>query len=246
MSGTVLVTGSAGRLGQAAVRELADRGWFVRGFDLHPTRGADESIVGDLADRAAVSRAMAGVRALVHLAAWPDDDEDFVGRLVPPNIVGVYNVLEAARRERVPRVVLASSGQVVWRQRFTGPLPIQPSDPPTPRGWYACAKVFAESAGQVYAYDNDADVIVARLGWCPRSPEHAAELELTTWAHDVYLSPGDAGRFFGAALDGPGPIGFRIAFVTSAPQREKYVDLSTALELGYRPQDRYPEGLDLA
>ncbi len=50
----VLVTGSAGRIGRAVVRELKARGHFVRGLDLVGTPGADESVVTDLGDAAAV------------------------------------------------------------------------------------------------------------------------------------------------------------------------------------------------
>src|SRR5436305_6725901 len=92
---TVLVTGSAGRIGQAVVRELQARGHAVRGFDLVPTPGV-EAVVGDLADAAAVRRAVQGSTAVVHLAATPDDD-DFLTKLLPNNVVGVYHVLEAAR-----------------------------------------------------------------------------------------------------------------------------------------------------
>src|SRR5947207_1120508 len=70
---TVLVTGSAGRIGQAVVGELKRRGHKVHGFDRVPTPGTDAALVGDLTDPAAVQRAMAGAAALVHLAATPDD-----------------------------------------------------------------------------------------------------------------------------------------------------------------------------
>src|SRR5262249_8803737 len=146
----VLVTGSAGRIGQAVVRELKARGRPVRGFDLAPTPGTEDFLVGDITDPAAVRRAVAGIGTLVHLAAIPDDD-DFLTKLLPNNIAGVYHVLEAARLAGVSRLVLASSGQVVWWQRFTGPLPIGTDVQPTPRGWYAAGKVFLEAAGRVYA-----------------------------------------------------------------------------------------------
>src|SRR5215469_8335912 len=101
---TVLVTGSAGRIGQAVVRELTARGLPVRGFDLVPTPGADH-IVGDLTDAAAVRRATEGAGTVIHLAAVPDDD-DFLTKLLPSNVVGVYHVLEAARLAGVRRLVL--------------------------------------------------------------------------------------------------------------------------------------------
>src|SRR5438309_5647384 len=187
----VLVTGSAGRIGRAAVRELKARGHTVRGYDLVPSPGADQSIVGDITDGDALRRAAAGADALIHLAATPDDD-DFMTKLLPNNIVGVYQVMEAARAAGVPRLVLASSGQVVWWQRFRGPLPIGPDVPPTPRGWYAATKLFQEAAGRSFAEAHGLTVVAVRLGWCPRTAEHTDELARTDWGPDVYLSPGDA------------------------------------------------------
>ena len=69
-SQTVVVTGSAGRLGRAACRELLARGWHVRAFDRCPSP-AGESIVADLADATAVAAVLHGAGALVHLAATP-------------------------------------------------------------------------------------------------------------------------------------------------------------------------------
>src|SRR5438876_3259954 len=102
-SPNILVTGSAGRIGQAVVRELRARGHAVRGFDLVPTPGLNNSVVGDLSDGATVRRAAEGATALVHLAATPDDD-DFLTKLLPNNVVGVYHVLEAARLAGVRRL----------------------------------------------------------------------------------------------------------------------------------------------
>ena len=119
----VLITGSAGRIGQAVVQELKRRGRPLRGFDRVTTPGVADSIVADLQDTDALARACTSVGTLIHLAATPDD-ADFQSDLVPNNLMGVYNVLEAARVAGVQRFILASSGQVVWYQRFTGPWPI--------------------------------------------------------------------------------------------------------------------------
>jgi len=243
MLGTVLITGSAGRIGQAAVVELKRSGWFVRGYDLAATPHADESIVGDITNAELLQQAANGADALIHLAACPDDD-DFHTKLLPANIVGVYEMFEAARLAGINWVIVASSGQVVWWQRFTGPIPISVDTPPSPRGWYACTKVFAEAAGRVYAQTYEADVIAVRLGWCPRTNKQAAELTATEWGHDVYLSTGDAGRLFVAALAAPGPLGYRVVFAQSRPVRKALVDLEPARTLGYEPQDQYPEGIE--
>jgi nucleoside-diphosphate-sugar epimerase len=241
---TVLVTGSGGRIGQAVVAELTARGRPVRGFDRVPTPGLADQIVGDITDAAAVRRAVAGVGALVHLAATPDDD-DFLTQLLPNNIVGAYQVLEAARLAGVRRLVLASSGQVVWWQRFTGPFPITADVPLTPRAWYAATKVFQEAAGRALAEGHGLSVIAARLGWCPRNAEHVEELRRTDWGPDVYLSPGDAGRFFACAVEAPASIRFAVVYACSRPVREVLYDMGPAKKLlGYEPRDRWPEGIE--
>jgi nucleoside-diphosphate-sugar epimerase len=241
---SVLVTGSAGRIGQAVVRELKARGHRVRGFDLVPTPGADDAVVGSITDAAVVGRALAGVEAVVHLAATPDDD-DFLTKLLPNNIVGLYHVLEAARQAGVRRVALASSGQVVWWQRFTGPLPITVDVQPTPRGWYAATKMFQEAAGRAFADGHGLSVIAARLGWCPRDRAHVEELARTDWGPDVYLSPGDAGRFFACAVEAPADIRFAVVYACSRPVREQFYDLGAARDLlGYEPRDTWPQGIE--
>jgi hypothetical protein len=187
---------------------------------------------------------MAGVEALIHLAAIPDDD-DFLTKLLPNNIVGVYQVMEAARLAGVRRVVLGSSGQVVWWQRFTGPLPIGPDDTPTPRGWYAACKMFLEAAGRTHAVSYGMNVLAVRLGWCPRNREHVEELTQTSWGPDVYLSPGDAGRFFACAVETTADFRFAVVYACSRPLQRELYDLKGAKDLlGYVPQDIFPQGVE--
>jgi nucleoside-diphosphate-sugar epimerase len=145
----------------------------------------------------------------------------------------------------VRRLVLASSGQVVWWQRLRGPHPIDASVQPTPRYWYAATKVFLEAAGRAYAESHGLSVLVARLGWCPRTAEQVEEIARTEWAQDVYLSPGDAGRFFACAAGAPADVSFAIFYPTSRPPRIPLYDLAPAKDLlGYEPRDTWPQGTE--
>jgi nucleoside-diphosphate-sugar epimerase len=241
----VLVTGSAGRIGKATVLELQSRGHPVRGFDRVPTPGLADAVVGELTDPTAVRRAMAGIDTLIHLAATPDDVDDVVNQLFPSNIVGVYHVFEAARQAGVKRLILASSGQVVWGQRLTGPWPIGNDVPPTPRYWYAATKVFLEGIGRAFADAHGMSVIVARLGWCPRTVEQVQEIRELDWAQDVYFSPGDAGRFFACAVEAK-DIRYVVVYATSKPPRSPRLDLTPARELlGYEPRESWPQGIEV-
>jgi nucleoside-diphosphate-sugar epimerase len=200
--------------------------------------------VGDITDGEAIRRAADGVGTLIHLAATPDDDE-FLTRLLPNNIVGVYHVMEAARLGGVGRLILASSGQVNWWQRMAGELPIRVTDPPSPRYWYAATKMFAEAIGRGYAETHGISVVVVRLGWCPRTQEQVQEIAASQWAQDVYLSPGDAGRFFACAVRAP-EIRFALVYASSKPPHHLHFDLEPAKKLlGYEPQETWPEGVNL-
>jgi nucleoside-diphosphate-sugar epimerase len=240
----VLVTGSAGRLGRAACAELQARGHTVRGLDLVPTPGLKDFVEGSLLNPDAVERAMSGVTTLIHLAATPDD-ADFEHELVPNNIIGIQRVLEAARAAGVRRLILASSGQVNDGQQWQGPWPARAADPVTPRYWYAATKLFLEGIGHSFHTRHGMSVIVARLGWCPRTEAQVREIEAEERFQDVYLSPGDAGRFFACAVEAPESLGFVIVYPTSRPLTRERLDLEPARRLlGYEPRESWPDGVE--
>jgi NAD(P)-dependent dehydrogenase (short-subunit alcohol dehydrogenase family) len=240
----ILVTGSSGRIGKAVVNELLARGHAVRGFDRTATPKVSDMIVGTLTSAADVAKAMRGVHSVIHLAATPDD-ADFLAEIVPNNIVGVYHIFEEAQKAGVKRLIVASSGQVVWYQRMTGPVPVGVDVQPTPRYWYAAAKMFLEAAGRSFAEKFGTEVIAVRLGWCPRTPEQVEEIRAADWAQDVYLSPGDAGRFFACAAEATLPQKFNVVYATSKPKRVMY-DLETTKRLiGFEPKERWPEGIEV-
>ena len=253
----ILVTGSAGRIGRAVVSALVARGHNVRGFDRVPTPGLEPgaAIVGELGDPLALQQAADGVHCLIHLAAAPDDarfprgqapddGDNFESELVPSNILGAYHLMETARKLSIRRVILASTGQVIDGYLRDQQTPVTVSLPPRPRYLYACTKVFLESLGQVYAYQHGLKVLVVRLGWCPR-PGQIEEIQASRIGQDVYLSPGDAGRFFTAAVEAGEWPTFAVVYACSHFTHNLAYDLGPAERLlGYVPQDRWPIGAE--
>ena len=254
----ILVTGSAGRLGRAVVNELTAHGHTVIGFDLRPTPGLADSIVGTLQDADLLNRTAVGVDAILHLAATPDDarfprdappndGDNFLSELVPNNIVGGYHVFEAARKNGVKRVILASSGQVVDGYVDAGRTPVRADWPTHPKYLYASTKVFLEALGSAYAHAHGIKVIAVRLGWCPRDAGQVAQIAASPEDQDAFLSPGDAGRFFACAVAAElgGLPAFAPVFVTSLPLGKILYDLTPAKELvGFVPRDSWPTGAE--
>lgn len=147
---TILVTGSAGRIGKRLVEHLLARGETVRGLDLRPA-GLEHQryteTTGAFDDRAAVAQAMHGVRAVFHLGAfmsWLPQDQD---RLFAANVEGTRIVLEAALRENVTRFIFASSGEV-YPEGAPAYLPVDEAHPKAPRSAYGLTKLLGEDMVQ--------------------------------------------------------------------------------------------------
>ena len=113
--GPVLVTGASGFIGSSVVRALLDRGARVRAL-IEPGRDDDnlaglgvERVVGDIRDAATVDEAVDGISTVFHLAAiyrfWAADPDLFYD----VNVGGTMNVLRAATRSKIRRLVYTST-----------------------------------------------------------------------------------------------------------------------------------------
>src|SRR5205809_866301 len=81
--------------------------------------------------------------------APPGPGEDIWDKILPNNVVGTWNVFEAARRQGVRRVVYASSHHAVGFYRRA--RPIDQTVLPRPDGIYGVSKVFGEAVGRLFA-----------------------------------------------------------------------------------------------
>ena len=139
----VLITGGAGFLGINLIRHLIARGYEISSLDVeefdYPEKGRIETIKGDIRDKALVERTMEGVELVVHTAAAlplysPED-------IYTTDVEGTRNVLEAARRHGVERVVHVSSTAVYG---IPDHHPLYETDKLEGVGPYGQAKIQAE------------------------------------------------------------------------------------------------------
>src|SRR3981081_2271444 len=106
----VLVTGAAGTVGREITTHLRAAGWSVRAHDRMPLdRGAAEEVArGDLRDPEHTQALFCGVNAVVHGAAIPAPIPDADQEVFANNVLSAFQVLGAAGRAGVPRMVYIS------------------------------------------------------------------------------------------------------------------------------------------
>lgn len=144
MSGLrVLVTGASGMLGGAVADALAARGDDVTVLQRRPSGRGHREVLADIADGTAVTAAVAGHDAVVHLAA----KVDVTGRwadFVRTNVDGTAAVVAACRAAGVGRLVHVSSPSVAHAGTSLIGAGADPADPARARGHYSRSKARAE------------------------------------------------------------------------------------------------------
>jgi UDP-glucose 4-epimerase len=175
---TLLVTGSAGHLGEALMRTLRAAGEDARGLDR--LASPFTSHVGSIGDPAFVAEAMRGVRAVIHAATLhkphvaTHSRQDFV----ETNVTGTLTLLEAATRAGVEAFVYTSTTSAFGSALTPGPgAPaawITEAVTPIPRNIYGVTKVAAESLCELFHRDQGLPVVVLRASrFFPEADDNA-------------------------------------------------------------------------
>ena len=225
--GRLLLTGAAGGLGKVLrprlkpwcttlrLSDIADLGAAAAGEELQPVA---------LQDAAQVHALVAGVDAVVHLGGV--SVEGPFEPILQGNIVGTYNLYEAARKHGVKRIVFASSNHVTgfYRQDEV----IDPAMPMRPDGYYGISKAFGENLAQFYFDRYGLETVSLRIG--SSFPEPKDRRMLATW-----MSYDDLERLVVASLTAP-LVGHTVIYGMS-DNTTTWWDNTSAKHIGYRPQD---------
>ncbi len=140
----IFVTGGSGFIGRHVVRKLLESGYEVLVYDLEEPLMKVPFVRGDIREFAFVKDAMRGSQQVVHLAAMVSAVEAMEKPLeaVETNVIGTFNVVEAARRNRVDKVVYAGSVAVYGEPKY---LPIDEDHPTIPKNIYGASKLSGEN-----------------------------------------------------------------------------------------------------
>lgn len=225
---SLLVTGAAGGIGTRLRQLLKGVYPHIRWSDIRKPddlAAGDEFVAADLSDYAAVEKLTRGVEGIVHLGGhstegpWPT--------ILNANIIGTYNIFEAAYRSGVKRVVFASSNHAVGfypRSKKIGVgVPVRPDTR------YGVSKAFGEAMGALYADKHGLRVTCLRIGNFGDAP--IDERRLSIW-----VRPDDLVQLIRIGLEHP-DIRYEI-FYGMSDNKAAWWDNSNAMRFGYKPQGK--------
>ncbi len=229
----VLMTGAAGGIGGRLRTLLKGVYRELRLSDVTTLAGLakdEQFVAADLADLAQVERAVAGVEGIIHLGGV--SIEKPWSMIHPANIVGCYNLFEAARRHGVRRVVFASSNHVMGfyrRRRRVGTDALV-----RPDSRYGVSKAFGEALGAFYADKYGLGVLCIRIGNFTDKPVDMRRMS-------IWISPDDLVQLIRIGLEHP-DLRYEVVYGASDNARSWW-DNAAAFRLGYRPKGRAEDHL---
>jgi uronate dehydrogenase len=224
----VLMTGAAGGVGTMLRPLLRAVCPELRLSDLAAPAGlaANEPFVAaDLTRLDQVEKACAGVDGILHFGGY--SIEGTWEQIHQANIVGCYNLFEAARRQGVKRVVFASSNHAVGYYPRTTHIGV--GVVPRPDSRYGVSKVFGEAVGAMYADKYGMSVTSLRIGNVGTIPIDRRRLS-------IWLHPEDLVELCRIGLEHPA-IRYEVFYGASLNARTWW-DNSNAYAHGYRPKHR--------
>jgi UDP-glucose 4-epimerase len=183
----VLVTGARGKVGSAAAARLAHLGHDVVTTDLAPPAyerdepGAPPYVRADLTDAGVCHPLVDGCDAVVHAAALPDPLHDPPHVVFRTNLMSTFNVLEAAVRAGVRRIVHVSSETAPgfmfpYREQLPHYVPVDEEHPLEPQDPYALSKVFGEQLCAAAVRRADVTCVSVRPTWVQWEGNYARSL----------------------------------------------------------------------
>src|SRR5689334_11366790 len=228
MMQNVLITGAAGDIGTRLRRILRGVYPHLRASDIRKPAdlaGGDDFVAADLADLAQVEKAVAGMEGVIHLGGH--SVEGSWDTILNANIIGCYNLFEAARRAGVKRVVFASSNHAIGFYPRSQRIGVDGRVRPDSR--YGVSKAFGEALGSLYADKHGLRVTCLRIG-------NVADTPLDKRRLSIWIKPEDLAQLVRIGLEHP-DIRFEI-FYGASNNAAGWWDNSNARRFGYSPRGR--------
>ena len=238
----VLVTGGSGLVGKYVVAELAAHGHAVSVLDLKPPAERVPFVKADVLDLDAVMKAIEGFDAVVHMAGIPHPLNDPAEKVFTVNVNGTFNVLEAAARQGIRKVVFTSSESTLgfaFMKNSIAPvyIPIDEKHPLRPQDPYGLSKLLCEEMCRSYSSRYDIRTVCLREPWIWVPEGNERELyrklvrEYHEWKNNLwgFVHVGDAAAAHRLAVEKDLDSLHEVFFITA---RENWTGIDSRILLG--------------
>lgn len=237
MQKRIIFTGGSGKAGRHVVQHLVEHGHRVLNLDTKPLDNPQvRTLITDITDAGQVFNALSStmathefdpvlrperVDALVHFAAIPRIMITPDNELFRVNVMGTYNVIEAAVKLGIRKIIIASSETtygIIFAEEPRQPdyLPLDEDYDVSPMDSYALSKVVNEKTARAFALRSGFDIYALRIGnviepheyadYVPKWKADPAFRKKIMWS---YIDARDLGQITRLAIEKDG-LGFQV------------------------------------
>jgi nucleoside-diphosphate-sugar epimerase len=232
----VIFTGGSGKAGRHVVQHLVEHGYRVLNLDTKPLDNPQvRTLITDITDSGQVFNALSSytglhefdpdlrpekIDAVVHFAAIPRIMITPDNEVYRVNVMGTYNIIEAAVKLGIPKVIIASSETtygIVFANGHRDPeyFPLDEEYPVDPMDSYALSKIVNERTAQAFARRTGTDIYAIRIGNVIEPHEYAlfpdwfAKPDFRRRIAWSYIDARDLGQIIRLGIEKDG-LGFQI------------------------------------
>jgi nucleoside-diphosphate-sugar epimerase len=250
MKKNILITGGSGLVGRILVKKLKDK-FNIMVLDQKKS-SYSETFIGDINNLESINPAFKDIETVIHLAGDRRVHGDWKS-VLENNLIGIYNIYEAAKLNKLKRVIFASSQHATGGYYNIEPysfidrgnydlLPnnYSPLDEKTrirPDSYYGTSKAFGEAIGSYYSDYCNISTINLRIGWVISDDDPT----FSPTSLNLWLSHRDLTQIVEKSINASEKIKYETFYATSDNYWKIWSIDKAKKILNYQPQDSAPK-----
>ena len=249
----ILITGGSGLVGNILSKHLS-KNYEIKILD--QKYSSNKTIVGDISNLESIKKAFDNVHTVIHLAGDRRVHGDW-SSILNNNIVGIYNIYEAAKEKHVNRVIFASSQHATggnydqvpytfvdkgeYKKVSPDYTPLDEETRIRPDSYYGASKAFGEALGSYYSDYYGISTINLRIGWVISDDDPT----FSPTALNLWLSHRDLCQIVEKSIEASSKIKYETFYATSDNFWKIWSIEKAKSVLNYNPQDSAPENFTI-
>jgi nucleoside-diphosphate-sugar epimerase len=229
----VLIVGAGGPVAAAAIKALEPH-HTLRLADIKELKSAHETLIVDITNPVEVFEAASGMDAIINCTVLRND----IVKSFDVNIRGAYNVMKAAVKHSIRRVV-HTGPELIIREEYSNDFFLNADTTPRPStGLYGLTKYLSMEVCRIFAEEHDLQVICFLYHSFRNPPDEQAKP--TDEVNPFIISWEDTGEAFRLALEAESlPSNFETFIIVADLPHRKYINAKAKTLLGFKPKENF-------